>query len=695
VSQYDEYFQRVYSDLPSHTMIRYTITIWAIGVWRISGTNDYFRLSFDSQIVDNLSADYATFPPEDICGGGNLKDLKDFRVFGIINHSSSSLDFRVISRLTHATDRLIGFRNVNFLFGNGPVQNNLYCAKAPGPVLNNECTCIEGEFYNGTSCETCHSNCLSCYGPSSQECFQCKYAGTYEGMNCHVECNSLKIEYLSATKTGHRFQVSTLPNICYTDVNLLTLNLTPITQNITFNFTVFQINKNEYIIDLVLYDSILQDVEVNITISPISSKLTIPRTFIPSEAVLKAQESVSAIQNVMIGLFATSVVGTLALGSTAALWSIISLQQFIGYFLYLNVQYPSHVELMLSMLDFSIWSIFPNPLDSFTSSISENFISQKGKLRTDFQPPPKFRKYGITIFFIDNGGAIITINLMLLLSLLVVLSLKRISSLSTNSVLKYLKVRLRWNLIARSFLENTITLSLATFLQLRTLSFNGAYLAVCGIFTIFSMIYLSGMCFFLFRILRSRPIEHLKLPLIKRIYGTLYEGINLKTASAKYYYLIVLFRGALLTLVIALWDSFPLLQISPLIFFNAWFVYYIFKNISFEAKAQNIIVRIKEILILIGEILIWFLMIKTENINYYEVFGWLVIIVLGSAVGIETCYLFYLQIVGIKHIYTKILNLLKSFYSFLSKLCQEEKSSKKVVPAKLNETELNSFNTNS
>jgi len=114
-SQMDHYFQRNYTDLPSHSMIRYTITFWALGRWRELGADDYFQLSFNSQIVDNLTVNGADFPG-DLCGSFSLKDLRDFKVFGILSHNALKLDFRVISKLTQPSNRLLGLREVNLIF---------------------------------------------------------------------------------------------------------------------------------------------------------------------------------------------------------------------------------------------------------------------------------------------------------------------------------------------------------------------------------------------------------------------------------------------------------------------------------------------------------------------------------------------------------------------------------------------------
>jgi len=678
-SQMDHYYQRIYTNLPPHTMIKYTFTFWALGYWRNESADDYVQLSFDSQIVNNLTVDVANFP-SDLCGSSNIKDLRDYRVFGIIGHSSSTLDLRVISKLTQSGNRVIGIREINFLFDTGPPRDNYHCGRAPISIPNDECPCIEGKYYDGVSCQFCDSSCSSCYGPSLNECFQCKIPGIFDGTNCYVTCTDMKVEYLKPTLKGHRYKLSTLPSNCHMDIATQTLSLFPILAEISLSFspTIASLTHSEYLLDLFLHESILNPVVLNASAGNLSTIFTVPKFFVPTENFNSLEEGIPITHAVMMGIIGASLVGTLVLGATATLWSFISLQQFIGYFLYINVQYPPQAELLLSMLDFSIWSIFPNPLDFVTSSLWGSFIAQGQHLDTDSKPPQKFAKYEINIFFIENGGSILTANIGLLFILLIVLLLKSTPRCKSSDLLKKMKVGMKWNMIARTFLENGIPLSLAIFLQLRSIKFNGAYLGICSALTIISLVYFGVMCAFLMRILYQRDNEHLKRKLITKIYGTLHEGISLKTSTTKYYYMIVLFRGVLLAFLIACMEDSPLLQIIPLIFYNIGFIIYLFRSVTFEIKVLNIIIKVKELLILAGEFCIFLLIGKVGSFDYYNGVGWVMVILLVSAVAIEACYILYIQIVGIKEIYQNLSKMLRSVFSYISSFWKDDQKVVKI-----------------
>ena len=376
-------------------------------------------------------------------------------------------------------------------------------------------------------------------------------------------------------------------------------------------------------------------------------------------ALEQIAESVPTVTTTFSGILGGSLAGTLALGATANLWSIISFQQFVGYFIYINIEFPPHLEIFLIMLRSSIWDKLPNPAAYVTEPLYHKILGDG--FDSDLYPPKKFVKYEVTSFFIENGTTILLTNLFFLLLLLMVLSLKKTKRLKDSVILKTLKVYLKWNIVSRTFLENGIPLALAIFLQLKALSFDGTYFILCSIMTVIASVYFVVFIVFLFRVLSKRDDKLLQRKLIRRIYGTLYEGVILKN-TAKYYHLVILARGVLVVFLVTVFDDFPTLQIIPLIFYNFGFVYYLFNSATMEDPKLNIIIRIKEIFILIGEIGILFLSFQTTSESYYKLLGWIVVGFLCSSLLIEVSYMIILQVFGIKEIYRKAV----SFYQKIS-----------------------------
>ena len=354
-----------------------------------------------------------------------------------------------------------------------------------------------------------------------------------------------------------------------------------------------------------------------------------------------------------------SFAGTLALGATASLWSIVSFQQFVGYFIYINVEYPFQVELFLSLLQISPWDYLPNPVAALTSSLSKDIIQEDKVSVTPYDPPKKFLKYDKNSFFVENGGSTMVLNFFLLFLLGVVLSLKSLEKFKGSWILIKIKVLLRWNFIGRTFLENAIPLSLAVFLQLRVMILKQTYLIVCIAMALISAIYIFGMTLFFSRGLFFRENEHLKKKHVRKIYGTFYEGITLTGLLTKYYNVVILLRGFLVTFLVTFLEARPVLQILPLIFFNTVLIYYMVNQVQFENKTLNIIIKLKEILILGGELFILSLCAEVKSEQYYQEMGYFTVLCFGVALMMEIVYMVVLQICQIKQIGKKIKQLWK------------------------------------
>ena len=465
-------------------------------------------------------------------------------------------------------------------------------------------------------------------------------------------------QYLKATETGHQYTFHLSPSSCDLTIENVRryLRLAEHTPNSigSFSFQVTKTGANNYLINLVLTQSVLEDTSLDLKLSYLVGSLEVPKKLVPDATLQAIAAAVPAAQTVMSGMLGGSFAGTLALGATASLWSIVSFQQFVGYLIYINVEYPFQVELFLSLLQISPWDYLPNPAAALTSSLSKDIIAQDKVSVTPYDPPKKFLKYDKNSFFVENGGSTMVLNFFLLFLLGVVLSLKSLEKFKGSWILVKAKVLLRWNFVGRTFLENAIPLSLAVFLQLRIIIFKQAYLIVCITMALMSGIYLFGMTLFFSRSLFFRENEHLKKKHVRKLYGTFYEGIVLTGLLAKYYNVAILLRGFLVTFLVVFLEARPVLQIIPLIFFNVVLIYYMVNQVQFENKILNIIIKLKEILILGGELFILSLCAEVKSEQYYQVMGYFCVLFFGVALMMEIVYMVVLQICQIKHIGKKI-----------------------------------------
>jgi len=232
---------------------------------------------------------------------------------------------------------------------------------------------------------------------------------------------------------------------------------------------------------------------------------------------------------------------------------------------------------------------------------------------------------------------------------------------------------LKWNIIARSFLENGIPLSLAVFLQLRIIMFGNLYLILCCALALFSFLYTLGATLALCFTLRQKNNQELKKGPVEKMYGTLYEGLILSGKTTKYYNIVILIRGILIVGLVAFWEEVPLFQIFPLILFNVCLVYYMFKQVPFEDKKLSKIVRIKEILILLAECCVFCLLFGGGSEFYYDFIGYLVLAFLSLGLAIEVIYMFTLQIMELKNLPKNLKKSWENMKQFVNKCLSKKK----------------------
>ena len=192
-SQANTAYSNTYSNLPKHTMIYFTLSLWAIDAWQSS--YDYFQVKFDTRTFNGWGNwDYSNFPSAQ-CGYYYYNDLTNGRIFGRVSHSALSLTFNVISQLRGSTStRALGFRNLNFLFVRSPTSagsTETMCGKASISTGSLDCYCNEGAYYSSALgyCVSCTTGCLSCFGSGLNQCYQCASGYGWDRDSC-VPCTS-------------------------------------------------------------------------------------------------------------------------------------------------------------------------------------------------------------------------------------------------------------------------------------------------------------------------------------------------------------------------------------------------------------------------------------------------------------------------------------------------------------------------
>jgi len=193
-------FARDYSSLPSHTQVYFSIYVWYID---LNQQTDLFDIYIDNSKIQSINSDhYSSFsPPADRCGG-STKDFAGSRVDGKFSHSSSTLNFKLVSRSNSAFS--IGFRQLTLLFSTPSFPSTSVCQMQSSSYwTGTSCDCAEGKYDLGGifGCTSCNGSCRTCTGVGSGDCTSCPVSYSFSGSTCFA-CDSscLQCSGTSATQ---------------------------------------------------------------------------------------------------------------------------------------------------------------------------------------------------------------------------------------------------------------------------------------------------------------------------------------------------------------------------------------------------------------------------------------------------------------------------------------------------------------
>ena len=694
-----------YGNIPSHNNLYFSLDLYLFPLFDIS---DYVRFVFDSQIITLNAGDLNSF------NGGACSGVASYlvNVVGQVAHNTASVNVEIDLKVTNAATAGYGFRNLLLLFKqeDNDIQTGSLCITSDAsPNSASNCPCTKGEYYDGAGCSSCNTFCIACYGPSASQCYQCATGTVLKLKECVVErdsscatcsgpgftscatcptnwilgtnglctdspttvltCQALVVNYYNTVDLGHQYILQLSPDSCDPGILFIRQNIIFSEEAVgsmpAYTWTISKTQHQSYLLTLILADTLLQPAKLLVTLQDLTAKIVVPRKYIPSSFLQSLSDAAPSIKTALVSIVGGSLGGTIAVGATSALWSLISLQQTVGCFIYINVEYPYQTELLLrTLMQASVWEYLPNPVASITNKLAQGFLDPQSALGSKYRPPEKFERYEVVSYFVQNGATILLINLMLLLLLGSLSGLRLIPKLTSNRLLVKLTVALRWNMIARTFLENANPLFLAIFLQIRVVAFHGWYLIICNTFAAVAFLHCSVLLIGLVQVLAINDNNALKEETKKAMYDTLYEGIKLER-SGKYYYIMILLRDVMLGLLTVFLQTVPIVQVLLIIVYNIFFVYFIFRYTVFESRILHWIIRIRESLVLMSTCLIMCLFAESSRLVYYEAVGWLIVGAIGISIIIELCYVIGMQIYEIKQIYKMMVVGIKKVYSLL------------------------------
>jgi len=230
-----------------------------------------------------------------------------------------------------------------------------------------------------------------------------------------------------------------------------------------------------------------------------------------------------------------------------------------------------------------------------------------------------------------------------------------------KKVLDTLLRLLKWNGLLRQGLTYTLPLSTAAFIQIYSSTFgkgSSFFPLFSAVVTLFVLVW--GMIKMYSLIKETPPDRHGKA-LHTKLYGTLWEDLNMKQTFSRYYYWLTAMRGFVLAYVIVFCDMNPYAQIFIIMIYQAGIVAMFVKDYKsirpvFNESVLNRIMLIQESLLLLMKVFILtFLFIRSSASNDALVaLGWMIILPGASIQAIQIGYSVYKQIKNRRKIYKMI-----------------------------------------
>ena len=189
----------------------------------------------------------------------------------------------------------------------------------------------------------------------------------------------MQTDYLKAiSNNGHQYKLRLLPSTCALDIQIVQNNLiaSESSQSLfpPYSIKMQKNSANIFIFNLTFEGSVLQQNDLQLSIDYLTATATVPKTLIPDASAQKLAQYAPTAKTLITVVTTASIGSALASGTIAIMWPLINFQQIIGYFTYINVDYPLQVELFFSLFSFASLDFLPNPLASMTRDLADQVL---------------------------------------------------------------------------------------------------------------------------------------------------------------------------------------------------------------------------------------------------------------------------------------------------------------------------------
>jgi len=184
---------RQYTNLPPHTIVKYSFAFWAIDSWDWNSSNhDKFQIQFDNlPVIEGYGITWQPGPIQ-LCGSSPV-DVAGIKATGWIAHTALTLSIKFIITFNEGSnDESFGVRDLVLVFANDNPGADYICAYSSSTVgLRHQatCSCETGKYSSSNGCASCSQECASCYGLGADKCIACADGYYFDGSKC-AKCDS-------------------------------------------------------------------------------------------------------------------------------------------------------------------------------------------------------------------------------------------------------------------------------------------------------------------------------------------------------------------------------------------------------------------------------------------------------------------------------------------------------------------------
>ena len=182
---------RTYENLPSHSMVSFSMRILLVDSWTISDRVSVLVGGYEVGFTNPLT--YINSYGSYRCGNSSLADL-EITSYGLIYHTASTLTIKVTNkRVSPTSNGTILFNNINLFFTSSVSTSLTATFSYPLTYISaySYPYCWLATYYYSSTygCQYCSSACEYCYGPYNYQCYKCASGYYYDGYAC-VPCYS-------------------------------------------------------------------------------------------------------------------------------------------------------------------------------------------------------------------------------------------------------------------------------------------------------------------------------------------------------------------------------------------------------------------------------------------------------------------------------------------------------------------------